>query len=40
MSFDPHTTHKPEAAKLAGSATLTLHDKQYELPVILGHAAG
>ena len=35
-SFDPHTTHKPEAATQAGSATLTLHDKQYEFPVISG----
>src|SRR6516165_8471738 len=36
MSFDPHTTHKKEAATRAGSATLTLHDKQYEFPVISG----
>ncbi len=36
MSFDPHTTHKPEATTLAGSATLTLNDKQYEFPVISG----
>ena len=36
MSFDPHTTHKPEATTQAGSATLTLHDKQYEFPVISG----
>src|SRR4249920_156257 len=36
MSFDPKTTHRQEAAKQAGSATLTLHDKQYELPVISG----
>ena len=36
MSFDPHTTHKPEATKLSGTATLTLHNKQYELPVISG----
>ncbi len=36
MSSDPHTTHKPEATAEAGSATLTLHDKQYEFPVISG----
>ena len=36
MSFDPQTTHRQEAATLAGSATLTLHDKQYEFPVISG----
>ncbi len=36
MSFDPHTTHKPEATTQAGSATLTLHGKQYEFPVIAG----
>jgi citrate synthase len=36
MSFDPKTTHRQEAAKQAGSATLTLHDKQYEFPVISG----
>ena len=36
MSFDPHTTHKPEATKQAGSATLTLNDKQYEFPLISG----
>ncbi|MGA9268757.1 MAG: citrate synthase, partial [Rhodomicrobium sp.] len=36
MSFDPNTTHRQEAAKQAGSATLTLHDKQYEFPVISG----
>ncbi len=36
MSFDPKTTHKPEATTQAGSATLTLHDKRYELPVISG----
>ena len=36
MSFDPHTTHRQEGATLAGSATLTLHDKQYEFPVISG----
>ena len=36
MTYDPHTTHKAGAATLAGSATLTLHDKQYELPVISG----
>ncbi len=35
MSFDP-TTHKPEATMQAGSATLTLHGKQYEFPVISG----
>ena len=36
MSFDPKTTHKPEATTQAGSATLTLQDKQYEFPVITG----
>ncbi|MFZ1108685.1 MAG: citrate synthase [Rhodomicrobium sp.] len=36
MSFDPHTTHKPEATAQAGSATLALHGKQYEFPVISG----
>ena len=36
MSFDPETTHRQEAATQAGSATLTLHDKQYEFPVISG----
>jgi citrate synthase len=36
MSFDPGTTHKPEATTQAGSATLTLHGKQYEFPVISG----
>lgn len=36
MSFDPHTTHKPESTTQAGSATLTLHGKQYEFPVIEG----
>jgi citrate synthase len=36
MSFDPKTTHRQEAAKPAGSATLALHDKQYEFPVISG----
>src|SRR5271167_4487781 len=36
MSFDPHTSHKPEAAKLSGTATLTVQNKQYELPVIQG----
>ena len=36
MSFDPKTTHRQEAAKPAGSATLTLHDKQYEFPVVSG----
>ena len=36
LSFDPHTTHKEEATTLAGSATLTLHNKQHELPVISG----
>src|SRR5271166_3524124 len=36
MSFDPHTTHKPQATTQAGSATLTVHDKQYEFPVISG----
>src|SRR5208337_4117030 len=36
ISFDPPTTHKPEAAKLSGTATLTVHNKQYELPVFSG----
>ena len=36
MSFDLHITHKPEATTQAGSATLTLHGKQYEFPVISG----
>ena len=36
MSFDPHTTHKPEATKLSGTATLTVHNKQHELPVFSG----
>lgn len=36
MSSDPQTTHKPDATAEAGSATLTLHDKQYEFPVISG----
>ncbi len=35
-SIDPNTSHKGEAAKPAGSATLTLHNKQYELPVFSG----
>ncbi len=35
-SIDPNTSHKHEAARLAGSATLTLHNKQYELPVFSG----
>ncbi len=35
-SIDPNTSHKTEAARLAGSATLTLHNKQYELPVFSG----
>ncbi len=35
-SIDPNTSHKQEAATPAGSATLTLHNKQYELPVIAG----
>ncbi len=36
MSFDPDMKHKPEATADAGSATLTLNDKQYEFPVISG----
>ena len=36
MSFDLHITHKPEATTQAGSATLALHGKQYEFPVISG----
>jgi citrate synthase len=36
MSFDPHTTHKPEATKLSGTARLTVHNKQYEFPVFSG----
>ncbi len=36
MSFDSRTTHKPEATAQAGSATLDLHGKQYEFPVISG----
>ncbi len=35
-SIDPNTSHKKEAARLTGSATLTLHNKQYELPVFSG----
>jgi citrate synthase len=35
-SIDPNTSHKQEAARRAGTATLTLHNKQYELPVISG----
>ena len=35
-SIDPNTSHKKEAAKQTGSATLTLHNKQYELPVFSG----
>ena len=35
-SIDPNTSHKQEAAKQTGSATLTLHNKQYELPVFSG----
>jgi citrate synthase len=36
MSYDPHTTHKPDATKQTGAATLALHGKQYEFPVIEG----
>ena len=36
MSFDPHTTHKPDATAQAGSATLGLDGKQYQFPVISG----
>jgi hypothetical protein len=36
MSFDPQTTHRQEAATPAGSATLTVHNKQYEFPVVSG----
>ena len=35
-SIDPNTSHKQEAAKKTGSATLTLQNKQYELPVFSG----
>ncbi len=35
-SIDPNTSHKKEAARQTGSATLTLHNKQYELPVFSG----
>ena len=35
-SIDPNTSHKKEAAQQTGSATLTLHNKQYELPVFAG----
>ena len=35
-SIDPNTSHKQEAAKQTGSATLTLQNKQYELPVFSG----
>src|ERR1700744_1696288 len=38
MSFDPHVAHKPEATKLSGAATLTVRNKQYELPVFSGTA--
>ena len=35
-SIDPNTSHRHEAAKPHGTATLTLHNKQYELPVFSG----
>ena len=35
-SIDPNTSHKKEAAKQTGFATLTLDNKQYELPVFSG----
>ena len=35
-SMDPNTSHKNEAAKQTGTATLTLDNKQYELPVYSG----
>ena len=35
-SIDPNTSHKKEAARQTGSATLTLQNKQYELPVFSG----
>jgi len=35
-SIDPNTSHKKDASKPHGSATLTLHNKQYELPVFSG----
>jgi citrate synthase len=35
-SIDPNTSHKNEAAKQTGTATLTLDNKQYELPVYSG----
>ena len=35
-SIDALTSHKPDAAKPHGSATLTLYNKQYELPVFSG----
>jgi citrate synthase len=34
--IDPNTSHKPDAAKPHGSATLTLHNKQHELPIFSG----
>ncbi len=37
-SIDPNASHKKEAAKQTGTATLTLHGKQYELPVYTGAA--
>ena len=37
-SIDPNTSHKKEAAKQTGFATLTLDNKQYELPVFSGSA--
>ncbi len=35
-SIDPNTSHKQEAAKQTGTATLSLNNKQYELPVYAG----
>ena len=35
-SIDPNTSHKKEAAKQTGFATLALDNKQYELPVFSG----
>ena len=35
-SIDPNTSHKKEAAKQTGFATLTMQNKQYELPVYSG----
>ena len=35
-SIDPNTSHKKEAAKQTGFATLGLNGKQYELPVFSG----